>query len=117
MVVSTLDGLGDLDRSSIAVLGALVDYLDATQKGQLPLLRKPVCESGNDFVAIDAATRKNLELTETLAGEKKGSLLSVVDRTITGAGARLLYHRITTPSQNLEIIEGRASAVQFFCEQ
>ena len=112
----TLDGLGDLDRSSIAVLGALVEYLDATQKGQLPLLRKPVCESGNDFVAIDAATRKNLELTETLAGEKKGSLLSVVDRTITGAGARLLYRRITAPSQNLGIIESRASAVQFFCE-
>ena len=114
--VSTLDDFGGLDRSSIAVLGALVEYLDTTQKGQLPLLRKPVCESSNDFVAIDAATRKNLELTETLAGEKKGSLLSVVDRTITGAGARLLYHRITTPSQNLEIIEGRASAVQFFCE-
>ena len=114
--VSTLDGLGDFGRADIAVLGALIEYLTATQKGQLPLLRQPQCEARDDFVAIDAATRRNLELTQTLSGEKSGSLLSVVDRSVTAAGARLLYRRVTTPSQRLDAIDERASSVQFFCE-
>ena len=114
--VSTLDGLGDFGRADIAVLGALIEYLTATQKGQLPLLRQPQCEARDDFVAIDAATRRNLELTQTLSGEKSGSLLSVVDRSVTAAGARLLYRRVTTPSQRLDVIDERASSVQFFCE-
>jgi DNA mismatch repair protein MutS len=114
--VSTLDGLGDFGRADIAALGALIEYLTATQKGQLPLLRQPQCEARDDFVAIDAATRRNLELTQTLSGEKSGSLLSVVDRSVTAAGARLLYHRVTTPSQRLDAIDERASSVQFFCE-
>ena len=114
--VSTLDGLGDLGRADIAALGALIEYLTATQKGQLPLLRQPQCEARDDFVAIDAATRRNLELTQTLSGEKSGSLLSVVDRSVTAAGARLLYRRVTTPSQRLDAIDERASSVQFFCE-
>ena len=114
--VSTLDGLGDFGRADIAALGALIEYLTATQKGQLPLLRQPQCEARDDFVAIDAATRRNLELTQTLSGEKSGSLLSVVDRSVTAAGARLLYRRVTTPSQRLDAIDERASSVQFFCE-
>ena len=114
--VSTLDGLGDFGRADIAALGALIEYLTTTQKGQLPLLRQPQCETRDNFVAIDAATRRNLELTQTLSGEKSGSLLSVVDRSVTAAGARLLYHRVTTPSQRLDAIDERASSVQFFCE-
>ena len=114
--VSALDGLGDFGRADIAALGALIEYLTATQKGQLPLLRQPQCEARDDFVAIDAATRRNLELTQTLSGEKSGSLLSVVDRSVTAAGARLLYRRVTTPSQRLDAIDERASSVQFFCE-
>ena len=114
--VKTLKGFGDFGRADIAALGALIEYLNTTQKGQLPLLRQPVCEVRDDFVAIDAATRRNLELTQTLSGEKKGSLLSIVDRSVTAAGARLLYRRITTPSQRLDTISERASAVQFFSE-
>ena len=114
--VSTLDGLGDFGRADIAALGALIEYLTTTQKGQLPLLRQPQCETRDNFVAIDAATRRNLELTQTLSGEKSGSLLSVVDRSVTAAGARLLYHRVTTPPQRLDAIDERASSVQFFCE-
>ena len=114
--VSTLDGLGDFGRADIAALGVLIEYLTTTQKGQLPLLRQPQCETRDNFVAIDAATRRNLELTQTLSGEKSGSLLSVVDRSVTAAGARLLYRRVTTPSQRLDAIDERASTVQFFCE-
>jgi DNA mismatch repair protein MutS len=115
--VGDLGGLGEFGRADIAAISGLIEYLSATQKGQLPLLRRPVCEARDDFVAIDAATRKNLELTQTLSGEKSGSLLSVVDRSVTAAGARLLFRRITTPSQRLATIEERASAVAFFCGQ
>jgi len=115
--VGDLSGLGEFSRADVAAVSGLIEYLSTTQKGQLPLLRRPVCEARDDFVAIDAATRKNLELTQTLAGERSGSLLSVVDRSVTAAGARLLSRRITTPSQRLATIEERASAVEFFCGQ
>ena len=107
----------ELGRSDTAALGVLIEYLSTTQKEQTPLLQLPNREAQGDFVSIDAATRRNLELTETLNGNHQGSLLFAVDRTVTGAGARLLYQRITTPSQRIDLISERANAVQFFCEE
>ena len=107
----------ELGRSDTAALGVLIEYLSTTQKEQTPLLQLPIREAQGDFVSIDAATRRNLELTETLNGNHQGSLLFAVDRTVTGAGARLLYQRITTPSQRIDLISERANAVQFFCEE
>ena len=111
-----IEALKSLTRANTAALGALIEYLNTTQKGQMPLLQFPIGESPNDYVSIDTATRRNLEITETLNGEHQGSLLSVVDNTITAAGARLLYQRITTPSQHIKTISDRAETVQFFCE-
>lgn len=107
----------ELGRSDTAALGVLIEYLCTTQKEQTPLLQLPIREAQGDFVSIDAATRRNLELTETLNGNHQGSLLFAVDRSVTGAGARLLYQRITTPSQRIDLISERANAVQFFCEE
>ena len=69
--VATLDGFGAFTRARTSAMGALVDYLDLTQKGRMPLLRPPVRErpAGDD---IDAATRRNLELTRSLAGARRG---------------------------------------------
>ena len=114
--ITSPNGFNDFGRAETAALGALIEYLTTTQKGQLPLLRQPICEDQGSFVAIDAATRRNLELTQTLSGEKKGSVLSVIDQSVTAAGARLLHRRVTNPSQKLDVINSRASAVQFFCE-
>jgi len=58
--VRDLSGLGEFGRADIAAISGLIEYLSTTQKGQLPLLRRPVYEARDDFVAIDAATRKNL---------------------------------------------------------
>jgi DNA mismatch repair protein MutS len=82
-------------------MGALVDYLDLTQRGKLPLLRPPVKEAPGGTMQIDAATRRNLEITAGLAGGREGSLLSAVDRTVTAAGARLLERRLSAPSRDL----------------
>ncbi len=112
--IKSLDAFGNFSRAEIAAMGAIVDYLDLTQRGKLPLLRPPVRESSGGTVQIDAATRRNLELTRTLSGERAGSLLSTIDRTVTGGGARLLGVRLTSPSTDLETIAARHDAVEHF---
>ena len=94
-------------------MGALIDYLDITQRGKLPLLRPPQREAEGRTVQIDAATRRNLELTHGMNGGRAGSLLAVMDRTVTAAGARLLEHRISSPSRVLETVLMRLDAVGF----
>ena len=110
--VSTLDGFGMFARSELSALGALVDYLDVTQKGNMPLLRPPVRESAGAAMQIDAATRRNLELTQALSGGREGSLLSAIDRTVTAGGARLLERRVSSPSCDLSVIHARLAGVQ-----
>ena len=112
----SLDGFGQFDRAELAALGALIDYVDITQKGRLPLIRPPVQEHQGAAMQIDAATRRNLELTHALSGGREGSLLTAIDRTVTGAGARLLETRLCAPSTDLETIRGRLDAVQAFVE-
>ena len=111
--VSSLDAFGNFERAEVSAMGALIEYLDMTQKGNLPLLRKPVKETEARTVQIDAATRRNLELTHALSGGRSGSLLSVMDRTVTAVGARLLERRISSPSRLLETIHARLAAVDF----
>ncbi|TMV94155.1 DNA mismatch repair protein MutS [Thioclava sp. BHET1] len=115
--VSSLDAFGTFSRAEIAAMGAIVDYLDITQKGKLPLLRPPIHEESGASVQIDAATRRNLELTQALSGGREGSLLSAIDRTVTAGGARLLERRISAPSRNLPQIHMRHDCVRFMLEQ
>ena len=112
--ISTLDAFGTFERAEVSAMGALIDYLETTQKGNLPLLRPPVKESEARTVQIDSATRRNLELTHALSGGRSGALLSVMDRTATAAGARLLERRISSPSRVLETIHARLDAIDFF---
>ena len=81
-------------------MGAIIEYLRVTQKGKSSaLLSRPRRELNNTFMTIDTATRKNLELTRGLSsGNKSGSLLSVIDHTLTSGGARLLEKRVSAPS-------------------
>ena len=115
--VASLGGFGTFGRAEVSALGALVAYLDLTQRGQVPLLRPPVREGMSDVMAIDPATRRNLELTTAFAGGRDGSLLSVVDRTLTGPGARLLERRLSAPSRDLAVIGPRLATVRFLREQ
>ena len=112
--VAALDAFGSFTRASIAAAGALVDYVELTQQGKLPALPPPRQVAGGAFMAIDPATRRNLELTETLAGERKGSLLAALDRTATGAGARLLAEHLAAPLTDRAAIDARLDAVALF---
>ncbi|MTJ04637.1 MAG: DNA mismatch repair protein MutS [Sediminimonas qiaohouensis] len=115
--VGSLDAYGQFTRAEVAAMGAIVDYLDVTQRGRLPLLRPPQRENATRVMQIDAATRRNLELTQSLSGGRAGSLLAAVDRTVTAAGARLLERRLSSPSQVLEVITERLDCVSFMVEQ
>ncbi len=109
--VASLDAFGKFERVEISAMGALVDYLDITQKGKLPLLQPPRQDQVSRLMQIDAATRRNLELTHSLNGGRAGSLLSVIDRTVTAGGARLLERRLSSPSRELSVVIARQGAV------
>lgn len=112
--VKTLDAFGDFTRPELAAAGALIDYLDLTQKGRRPRLATPRQLAQGEVMEIDAATRRNLELTLTLTGSLKNSLLGVIDRTLTATGARLLGAHMAAPLTNPAAIVRRLDMVQHF---
>ncbi|MSO73858.1 MAG: DNA mismatch repair protein MutS [Alphaproteobacteria bacterium] len=112
--VASLDGFGVFERAEIAALGALVDYLRLTQRGRMPRLSRPRRIDEGAVMAIDAATRRNLELTEALSGGRKGSLLEAIDRTMTGAGGRLLLNRLGSPLTTVSAIDARLDEIGHF---
>lgn len=115
--VSSLDGFGNFSRAQLSSMGAVLDYLHITQKGKLPLLRHPMVEHTDDRMQIDAATRRNLELTHNLSGGRDASLLKTIDTTVTNGGARLLEHRLCSPTTRLETLNERQENVAFYVEE
>ena len=115
-LVESLEAFGQFGRSDLAAMGALVDYLEITQRGKLPLLRPPVVELSESFMRIDAATRRNLEISSSLSGGREGSLIASIDRTVTPGGARLLDRRLSSPSCDIRLIQDRIDRVRAFVE-
>ena len=114
--VTELAGFGNFSRAELSAAGALIGYLELTQKGKIPALAPLPREAAQTYMAIDAATRRNLELTQTLAGERRGSFLSIIDRTVTAAGARLLNARLAAPLTDVDAIAARQDAVAQFAD-
>ncbi|MCW9033233.1 MAG: DNA mismatch repair protein MutS [Rhodospirillales bacterium] len=114
--VKTLDAFGSFTRPELAAGGALVDYVELTQKGKAPRVNAPTRLTEGATMEIDAATRRNLELSMTLTGERQGSLLASIDRTVTGAGARLLSAHLAAPLADPEAIIGRLDMVAWFVD-
>ena len=112
--VATLDSFGDFGRAELASAGALAEYVERTQMGQVPRLAPPSRIEAGAVMAIDAATRRNLELARNLGGERAGTLLAAIDRTLTGAGARLLAARLSAPLTDPGAIRVRLDDVAFF---
>ena len=110
--VAALDGFGAFSRPELGACGALIGYVELTQKGRLPRLLPPRRVIPGTHLLIDAATRRNLELLASFAGERQGSLLAAVDRTVTAAGGRLLATRLAAPLAAAEPIRKRLDAVQ-----
>ena len=112
--LDTLDGLGEFSRSDLAAANGMISYIEKTQINDRPALSRPTREDTGQIVYIDSATRTNLELVRTQSGETKGSLLSVIDRTISTFGKRLFTERLVSPSSNVAIITGRLDEVSYF---
>jgi DNA mismatch repair protein MutS len=101
---------------AIAAAGALLDYIQATQRTALPHIQSIHAQRDSDFVQLDAATRRNLELTETLRGEAAPTLLSVLDTTATGMGTRLLRHWLHHPLRDRLALAQRRDAIGVLAE-
>src|SRR3954452_17275315 len=112
--VATLDGLAAMSRLEATAAAAAVTYIDRTQVGKRPPLSPPSREAAGTTMAIDPATRANLELTRTLSGERCGSLLDAIDCTVTPAGSRLLAQRLAAPLTDSAAIARRLDAISAF---
>jgi DNA mismatch repair protein MutS len=115
--VSEIGGLGTFSRGELAAIAAVLKYIDLTQIGRKPMLRHPVRTGPQSVMVIDAATRANLELVRTSSGERDGSLIAAIDRTVTGPGARELMSRLTSPLKDPRAIAARLDAVQFLLDE
>jgi DNA mismatch repair protein MutS len=112
--VATMDGLSAMSRLEATAAAAAVTYIDRTQVGKRPPLSPPSREAVGTTMAIDPATRANLELTRTLGGERRGSLLDAIDCTVTSAGSRLLAQRLAAPLTDADAIARRLDAIAAF---
>ncbi|NLR98764.1 DNA mismatch repair protein MutS [Rhizobium sp. P38BS-XIX] len=115
--VSTLDGFGTFSRAELAAAAAAIAYVEKTQLAERPPLGLPERESGASTLFIDPATRANLELVRTLSGDRNGSLLKAIDRTVTGGGARLLAERLMSPLTDPQRINERLDSIGFLTEE
>ena len=112
--VATLDAFGQFSRSELAAAAMALAYVARTQLAARAPLLPPRRETTEAVMRIDAATRANLELTRTLSGERQGSLIQTIDRTLTPGGARLLGERLAAPLMDVEAIAARHDSVALF---
>ncbi|MDQ2081163.1 DNA mismatch repair protein MutS [Xanthobacteraceae bacterium Astr-EGSB] len=114
--VMTTDAFGAMSRLELAAAAACITYVERTQIGKRPPLSPPSREAAGAVLTIDAATRANLELMRTLSGERRGSLMAAIDRTVSVSGARLLAQRLAAPLTDPAAITQRLDAVQGFVD-
>ena len=115
---STLDGFG-LQGMPLAIraAGGILQYITETDRAALALLSGLRVYSLGEFMTLDAATRRNLELTETLRGEIKGSLLGVLDRTVSPMGKRRIRQWVSQPLLDIDRIRTRQDGVKYFVDR
>ena len=111
--VTDLAGHGAFSRAELAAVGALLKYVELTQLGRRPVVLPPRRGGSGEIMVIDAATRASLELVRSVSGDRGGSLLAAIDRTVTGPGARTLAERLAGPSRELALITRRLDAVGY----
>ncbi|MDQ6436158.1 DNA mismatch repair protein MutS [Mesorhizobium sp. LHD-90] len=115
--VATPDGFANFSRAELSAISGIIAFVEKTQKAERPPLGVPERETAGSTLFIDAATRANLELTRTLSGSRDGSLLTAIDRTVTGAGARLLADRLTSPLTAPDAVNARLDSVAWLADE
>lgn len=112
--VQSIDVFGSFGDTEVMCIGVLLDYADMTQRGNMPRISPPQKIMDGDFMEIDGATRQNLDLLSGRDSRKNDCLLSIIDKTITGFGARKLAERLINPLVDVEKINKRLEVVEFF---
>jgi len=118
--VASVEGIGisESDRPALAAAGALMRYLHELQPAGIPHLARPKLERPGGPMPLDEMTRRNLELVESLrGGEDGGTLIGVLDRTLTSMGSRLLRQWLLAPLTNRKAIDARLDAVAIFAAE
>lgn len=113
----SLKGFG-VDQMSIGILsaGAVMHYLNETQKANLAHIQKIVPYAVDETIVLDSATKRNLEITSSLGGSPDGTLFSVLDKTNTPMGGRLLKKWVSNPLKKIEQIHWRTNGVTTLVE-
>ena len=109
-----IEGFGQFSRAELAAAAGILSYIELTQIEERPALNPPQKNDIATTMLIDSATRANLELTKTLSGERNGSLLASIDRTITSGGSRMLATRLSAPLINPSIVADRLDSITWF---
>ncbi len=112
--IHSYTAIGSLNAAQVSAIGAILEYVNITQKHNLPNLPLPHIVNISDFMVMDSSTRRNLEIAQVVSGGTKGSLFSVINHTLTKAGSRLLYSFLSSPLANLEQINHRLGITEFF---
>lgn len=112
--IKDIKAIGEISLLQISSVGAVLEYLSLTQKQNIPLLPLPRIVNYHNFMIIDSATRRNLEITNNQLGGVKGSVLGCLDHLVTKSGSRLLYHFLSAPLIDIEQINYRLNVTEFF---
>lgn len=114
----SLKGFGiDHMQEGIIAAGCILNYLNETQKNNLPHIRKIYCHNFTDYIILDPSTKRNLEITSSITeGAREGTLISVLDNTFTAMGGRLMKKWISRPLKNLQEIRNRHQGVRELLE-
>lgn len=96
---------------ALSAAGCLLQYVKDTQRTALPHIRSIIKESAYDFVVLDAATRRNLEITENLCGGTENTVADILDKTQTAMGSRMLKRWLHSPIRNVVILQNRQEAI------
>ena len=112
----TIDSVGIDTDATVQAAGGILSYVEETGVGVLESITRLQRHGSGDHVELDGTTQRNLELTETMQGDRSGSLLDTIDHTATSAGRRLLAEWLGRPRQSIEELQRRQSAVQGFAE-
>ncbi len=112
--INSLDGLGELSLAQISSCGAILEYINITQKQNIPKVKYPRLITSASYMNIDYATRRNLELTYNFANSREHTVLDAIDYTITPMGARTLYSYLSAPLLDAYAINNRLEIVEYF---
>lgn len=112
--IMDIKSIGELSQTQVSAIGSVLEYINITQKANLPKLSLPKITNKNSVLLIDAPTRKNLELTKNVNGEYKDSLLELLNKTVTKSGNRLMFRYVSSPITDLEELSQRHDVVEYY---